>query len=120
MTKRVLVAEDDAFLTRMYKMNLEDAGFKPEIVHDGKAAIASMDESQPDLMVLDLLMPDTDGFTVLEHYSKKKYSFPVLVLTNLSQDVDKNRCLELGAKDFFVKSDVDIDDFVAKVQEMLA
>ncbi len=117
MPKKILIAEDDSFLIKMYKLNLgavED--FAVTVAMNGEEAITQLDAEQPDLLILDILMPKKDGFGVLEHCKEKGYTMPILILTNLSQDVDKEKCMELGAKDYYVKSDMDVDDLVDMVK----
>jgi len=109
MSKKILIAEDDAFLVKMYKLELEGAGYEIEVAENGKLAIASLEKVKPDLLLLDLLMPETDGFEVLEHIREKGYTFPVVVLSNLSQEIDKEKCKALGARDYFVKSDMELE-----------
>ena len=120
MTKTVLVAEDDEFLIEMYQLNLEQLGIDVQLVQNGKEAIDLIDHSQPDLLVLDLLMPQIDGFGVLEHIRTKKYQFPIVVLSNLNEEADEKRCLELGVQEYFVKSDMELDDLIAKVKEYMS
>ena len=117
--KKVLITEDDQFLIKMYKLNLEQEGIEIDIAKNGEEAIAAMDKEQPSLLLLDLLMPKVDGFSVLEHYKEKAYDFPVIILSNLSQDVDREKCKELGAKDYFVKSDTDIEELVNMVKKYI-
>ena len=119
MNRKILIAEDDPFLTKMYALNLQAENTDIEIVGNGELAIIAMDKKQPDILLLDLLMPKVDGFAVLEHIKKKQYRFPVIVLSNLSQEIDQKRCTQLGAKDYFVKSDMDLDELSKKVQEMM-
>ena len=117
MSKKILIAEDDQFLNKMYKLHFEDnEDYEVDTVHNGEEALKKIEESAPDLLILDLLMPKMDGFTVLEKL-QGKLDFPVIILTNLSQKADEARCKELGASDFFVKSDVDLDDLSAKVKK---
>lgn len=120
MSKKILVAEDDQFLIKMYKINLEQEGLEITIAKNGEEAIAEMDKDQPALLILDLLMPKVDGFAVLEHVKEKGYTFPVIILSNLSQEVDQKKCEELGAVGYFVKSDTDIEDLVKKVKSYLS
>lgn len=117
--KRILIAEDEEFIANLYKINLEKHDVTVDVVPEGKAAIASIEQSPPDLLLLDLLMPDTDGFQVLEHIRKQGHTFPVVILTNLSQDIDKKKCQELGAADFFVKSDLSVEELWGKLQQYL-
>ena len=117
--KTILITEDDEFLTQMYKIQLEAEGFIIEIALNGEDALKQIDAKQPDLLLLDLLLPAVDGFEVLEHIQKKKYKFPIVILTNLGQDVDKKKCMELGATDYLVKSQVDTKELVEKLKKYL-
>ncbi|MBP9773539.1 MAG: response regulator [Candidatus Peribacteraceae bacterium] len=108
MSKYILVAEDDQLLRKLYGINLQASGRELEIAENGELAIRAIEKRQPDLLLLDLLMPIVDGFGVLKFIQQKAYKFPVIVLSNLAQDVDMKKCLELGAKDFFVKGDMDL------------
>ncbi len=89
------------------------------VAENGEEAIAAMDESQPDLLLLDLLMPKKDGYAVLNHVKGKAYAFPVIIMSNLSDELDKEKCLSLGAKDFFIKSDMDEDELWPTIQKYL-
>lgn len=117
MSKRILIAEDDAFLVKMYQLELQEAGYEIEIAKDGQKAIDSITKKEPDLLLLDLLMPDVDGFGVLTHIQKKGYKFPVIVLSNLSQEIDKEKCKALGARDYFVKSDMELDQLATLIKK---
>lgn len=108
MSKHILVAEDDQLLRKLYSINLQASDRELEIVENGQQAIDSIEKRQPDLLLLDLLMPVVDGFGVLQFIRQKRYAFPVIVLSNLAQDVDQQKCMNLGAKDFFVKGDMDL------------
>lgn len=121
MPKKILIAEDDHFLVKMYKLQLEDgiADITVEIALNGQEAIDSLKKELPDLLLLDLLMPEVDGFHVLEYIKKEKLQLPVVILSNLSQDVDKEKCIALGAKDYFVKSDMDLDELSDKIKKFL-
>ena len=103
---QILVAEDDKALSMVHRILFEDMGITAKFVENGEEAIAAIERQQPSLLLLDLLMPKKDGFTVLKHIQAKGYAFPVVVLTNLSSEGDKQECMRLGAKDVFVKSEV--------------
>lgn len=117
--KRILIAEDDQFLNKMYRLNLEQEGWDVEIVNNGKKAIEAIEKDAPDVLLLDLLMPKVDGFAVLEHIRIKKHKFPVIIMSNLSQEIDQTKCKELGAKDYFVKSDMDLEELSKKISTYL-
>ena len=113
---RILIVEDNPKLLKMNKATLEKAGFEVETALNGEEAIEIMDKKKIDLLLLDLLIPKVNGFGVMVHVREKKYLFPIIVLTNLSQKIDKKQCKELGATDFLVKSDTDLPDLVEKVK----
>ena len=119
MTQTVLVAEDDAFFRETIQLALEEQGLTVITAKHGGEAIETLDRSQPDLLLLDLLMPHTDGFAVLSHIHAKGYKFPVVILSNLSDDIDNEKCFSLGAKDYFIKSDMDEDELWPKIQKHL-
>ena len=120
MAKTILIAEDDSFLVKMLKLNLEEIeDVNVAIAANGEIAIEKIDESLPDLLLLDLLMPKIDGFSVLEHIKEKGLDVPIVILSNLSQEIDQKKCNELGCKDYFVKSDMDVDELVKKLQTYL-
>lgn len=115
----VLIAENEVILAKMYKFNIEQAGLNTAIAMDGQEAIDALDKSQPDLLILDLLMPKVDGFGVLEYIRKKKYTFPVIVLSNLNQAIDKAKCQEFNVAEYFVKSELAIAKLIEKIQELV-
>lgn len=120
MTK-VLIAEDAAFIADLYKANLESEGMSVSVAKDGKDAIKRLQKAAPDVMLLDLLMPEVDGFAVLEWMKERKGPrIPVVVLTNLSQKMSQKRCKELGAADFVVKSDVEVEELMAIIRRCIA
>ena len=91
------------------------------MVEDGAKLMDALRKKKPDLVILDLIMPLVDGFSVLEQIKAdpKLRGIKVLVATNLGQEEDMKRCINLGAKDYFVKSDVSISEMVDKVQLLL-
>lgn len=114
--KHILICDDDPFLTEMYALSLTKPHVHIAIVHNGKDAIAAVEKQTPDIMLLDLLMPVMDGFHFLEERAKRGWTFPVIVLSNVSQEEDTKRCLENGATDFFPKSETDLEKLQKKVE----
>ncbi len=120
MSKRILLAEDEAFLKETIQLELEANGADVQAVMNGEEAIEAIDARQPDLLLLDLLMPKKDGYGVLQHIREKGYTFPVIILSNLSNEIDRDKCLALGAKDYFIKSDMDEDELWPKILQYLS
>jgi len=110
MTKRILVAEDDVFLGETICLALQENGAEARLARNGEEAVSLLDAEQPDLLLLDLIMPKKDGLHVLRHVRDKGYTFPIIILSNLSSDMDSQKCFSLGAQDYLVKSDMDEND----------
>ena len=119
MPQSLLIAEDDPFMSKMYRLNLQEEGFEVSIAADGQETIAAIEKQKPNLLLLDLLMPNVDGFEVLKHIKTKGYTFPIIILSNLSQEIDQQKCKELGVKDYFVKSEMDLADLSSTVKKYL-
>jgi len=119
--KKVLVVEDDQFLANAYKLKLTKSGFEVTIAFDGVEALQSMRESVPDVVLLDLIMPNIDGFACLDEMQKheKLRNIPVIVASNLGQKEDIDRAKALGAVDFIIKSNVSIEEIVQKVKSIV-
>ena len=117
--KTLLIAEDDAFLTKVYRKNLEQEGLQILTAADGQEAIDIIDAKQPDLLILDLLLPKVKGVGVLEHVRAKGYTFPVIILSNVNQEADRKECESLGIAHYFVKGDTSIQKVKDKVHEIL-
>ncbi|OGH58921.1 MAG: hypothetical protein A2725_04205 [Candidatus Magasanikbacteria bacterium RIFCSPHIGHO2_01_FULL_33_34] len=119
MAKKILVAEDEKPMARALELKLNNSGFETTVVHDGDQAIKALLKEKYDLLLLDLIMPVKDGFVVLEEIKKEKISVPVIVSTNLSQDEDAKKAKDLGAVDYFVKSDTSISKVVEYIKRVV-
>ncbi len=107
--KYVLIAEDDLFLSRMMEKALADKGVKTAVVHDGAQTVKTISAKAPDLLLLDLLMPTIDGYGVLKHLQETKADFPIVIVSNVSDRNDQEKCKKLGCRAYLVKSDMDDD-----------
>lgn len=116
---RILIAEDNVNLLRMNKLAMKKAGFEVASAKNGKEAIAIMDRKKIDVCLLDLLMPKVNGFGVMAHARKRKYRFPIVVLTNLDGEMDRKTCKKLGAADVLVKSETDLPAIIEKVRTVV-
>lgn len=122
MTKnRILIAEDEEFLALALKDNLETEGYLVDVAANGDEAVAFVRKNRPSLILLDLLMPKKDGFYVLEEVKKNPEwkLIPIVVLSNLGGDAEIKRAFEMGADDYFVKSQHPIEEVIEKVHEYL-
>lgn len=117
MAKRILVVEDDAALGRVLCDNLTFAGFQVEWARDGAAAVRSVRTSTPDLILLDVMLPDRSGFELCG-VLRKGADTPLVMLTARGQKADKVRGLELGADDYVTKP-FHIEELLARIQAVL-
>ncbi len=121
MGKKIVLADDEQFITIAYRDGLVRAGFTVYIARDGDEAIELVNKTMPDIILLDIIMPRMNGFEVLKvlKADPKLAKIPVVVLSNLSQDVDAKEALRLGATNFYVKSDLSLEDLIGKIHEQL-
>ncbi len=118
---KILLVEDDVALASVYRSRLELEGFNLREVNDGEQALAAAKEFQPDLILLDAMMPKISGFDVLDilRNTPETTNIKVVMLTALSQPKDKERAESLGVDDYLVKSQVVIGDVVDRVKHHL-
>lgn len=121
MTK-VLIVDDDAFLLDMYALKFKESGFEVYIAQNGEEALAKSKTMNPDVILLDIVMPKMDGFDVLRALKKDSLApnAAIVMLTNLGQKEDVDRGLKLGANDYIVKAHFTPSEVVAKVKGLLA
>jgi DNA-binding response OmpR family regulator len=100
--RRILVVDDEERMVRFIRMNLEHDGFQVAEAFNGKQAIQKLRDTTPDLILLDVMMPDIDGFEVLETI-REGSNVPVIMLTAKGEEDDRVRGLELGADDYITK-----------------
>ncbi|MEK7148533.1 MAG: response regulator [Patescibacteria group bacterium] len=120
--KKVLIAEDDEHISKVYEIKLAKEGFATSLARDGEEAVAKITAEKPDIVLLDLMLPKKDGFGVLEDIKKNPAlaNIPIIVLSNLGQKSDQDRTLALGAKEYLVKVDNPIQDVIDKVKGYLS
>ncbi len=121
---KILLVEDDLFLSSLLKNRLEKEKFEVLAAHDGDEALKLLRDSKPDLILLDIILPGKSGFEVLEEMKadpqlRDKVKIPVVIISNLGQESDLERGRELGVVDYFVKARISIDDLVKKVDGYL-
>lgn len=117
----VLIVEDEEFLAKTLEDNLVSEGFEIDLAMDGEKALEKIEKNKPNLILLDLLLPGKDGFYILGQIKQNPEwkLIPVIVLSNLGDDTDIKKALELGADDYFVKSQHPIQEVVDKVKKYL-
>ena len=118
---KVLWVEDDAFLSDLVAMKLEQEGCTALYAKDGKEALDILKTEVPDIILLDLVLPGMSGFDILEAIKSNPSlkEIPVIVLSNLGQQEDIDRVMRLGAKKHLIKAEHDLDDIVAEILAVL-
>lgn len=117
-TLTLLIIEDDASLATMYWRLFEKEGFKIIVAHDGEEGLKLAIDNTPSAILLDNLLPKINGLEVLGQLKKneKTKSIPVLVLSNLAEATEKERALELGAKDYLTKAGQPPEEIVNRIK----
>lgn len=103
MVKTILVVEDEVSIATLLQYNLEQAGFKVLLAHDGKVGLDLAIDKVPDLILLDLMLPTLDGMEVCKELRSLKKNIPIIMLTARDDEFDKVLGLELGADDYMTK-----------------
>ena len=103
MGRRVLVVDDEKNIVDILKFNLEREGYEVLCAYDGGEALEQVREGKPDLVLLDVMLPVMEGFSVLERIRKTDKLTPVIMLTAREEERDKVLGLEIGADDYIVK-----------------
>ncbi|MBU0577122.1 response regulator [Patescibacteria group bacterium] len=114
---KILIAEDDPSLAKAVSFALTEAGFIVEVAVNGKEALKKVKNNSYDLILLDLIMPERTGFEVLHELQLLGITTPAIVYSNMFEEISKEEALKLGAKDYFAKAKVSLDDIVEKVKK---
>jgi DNA-binding response OmpR family regulator len=114
---RIVTADDDPQLLRLITRNLEFEGYEVTTASDGALALAEIERSAPDLVLLDVMMPKMDGFTVCQRV-REFSSVPIIIVTARGQDQDKVKGLDLGADDYLTKP-FSVEELLARVRAVL-
>ncbi len=115
---RILIAEDEKDMAMGLRDNLQFEGYEVVIAEDGEAAMKAVDEHNPDLVLLDIMMPKLDGLEVCKRIREAGYMIPILMLTAKSQEIDIVRGLEVGADDYVTKP-FNVRELLARIKAAL-
>jgi DNA-binding response OmpR family regulator len=119
--QKILIIEDDRSLQAALVETLAQDGYETTSAFDGEEGLQKAQSENPNLILLDLILPKKDGFEVLaEIKNGPSKNIPVLILTNLEEIDNVQRALDLGAKTFMVKSDFSLKDIIEKIKENLS
>lgn len=119
--EKILIVDDDLMISDMYLLKFRESGFEAEAASDGKTAVQMIEKDQPDVVLLDIVMPQMDGFDVLREISKKNLAKKpkVILLTNVGQKEDVEKGMSLGAVEYIIKANFTPSEVVEKVKAVL-
>lgn len=119
--KSILLVEDDPFIVDIYTTKLKELGFSVEVAEDGEEALRKLKEKRPDLMVLDIVLPNIDGWELLKKIRDELdlKNLKIVVLSNLSQKAEVEKSLEFGVLKYFIKAHFTPSEVVEEVKKIL-
>ncbi|AIA76302.1 MAG: response regulator transcription factor [Vreelandella alkaliphila] len=117
---KVLVVDDEPNIVLSLEFLMEQAGFQVVTAYDGEAALERINDSAPDLLLLDISLPGISGFDVLEHLRRSEATaqLPVIMLTAHGRDIEREKGLALGADDYITKP-FSTQSLIEKVKSLL-
>ena len=120
MKKKIMIIEDDKSLQDIYTINFEAAGYEVLLEGDGLSGISEVVEKMPDIILLDVMMPNMDGFAFLKAMKENtSVVIPIVVCSNLSDEETKERALTSGATAVLLKVNYSGKELVGKIEEIL-
>ena len=121
MKTKILIIEDDQFLREFLFKKLSEENFEVLAAKEGKEGVELAKKEKPDLILLDLILPEKNGYEVLEDLKKNPLTseIPVLVLSNLGQKEEIEEAFRKGAKDYLVKAYFSLEEIVSKIRLLL-
>lgn len=121
MTK-IAIIEDDQTISQMYRMKFEAEGFDVKMAHDGRQGVAVVKSMRPDIVLLDLQMPEMDGAEALAEIRAHSWgeNIPVIILTNMGEEESPASLKTLNVSSYIVKADLTPSQVVARVKDTLA
>lgn len=119
--KRILIVEDEDFLVDMYRLKFEQTGFEVLTAKNGKQGLELGIKEKPDLILLDIVLPEMDGYEILAELKKNKEAaeIPVLIFSNLGQKSEISRGIKLGADAYVVKANYTPEQLIKHVKKLI-
>jgi len=119
--KNILLVEDDPFLADIYTTKLKEAGFSVEVASDGKECLERLKVKMPNLLLLDIVLPQVDGWEILRAVKQdEKYKdLKVIILSNLGQKSEVQKGLEMGADRYMIKAHYTPGEVVEEIKKIL-
>lgn len=119
---KILIIEDDRYISKMYQLKLSLEGYDVQVADNGRTGVDKVKEFMPDIILLDILMPELDGFEVLQIIKSEEATkaIPVLIMSNLGQEDHIQKGMEMGAIGYIVKSQFTPSKVVENIKEVLS
>ena len=113
---KILIVEDEKAISNLIRLSLKNVGYTCDVAYDGNAALDKIDETVYDLILLDIMLPEVDGFELMEYI--KPLGVPVIFLTAMDASQDRVKGLKMGAEDYIVKP-FEVAELIARVEVVL-
>jgi len=119
--KTILLVEDDPFLIDIYVTQLERAGYKVEVAADGEIALSKIKKLEPDLLILDIILPKVDGWEFLKtiRQDARLKQLKVIILSNLGQKEEVEKGFDFGVVKYFIKAEYTPKEVVEEIKKIL-
>jgi DNA-binding response OmpR family regulator len=118
--EKILLIEDDPFLTDIYTTKFKEAGFDIESIDDGNGALEKIKASNPDLVVLDIVLPNQDGWEILRGIKASGLNgVKVIVISNLGQKDEVEKGLKMGAVKYLIKAHYTPQEIIEEIKEII-
>ncbi|MDD4062390.1 MAG: response regulator [Candidatus Pacebacteria bacterium] len=119
MSKKILIIDDDEILADVLRNKLEENGFIVSVAYNGVDGLSIIKKENPDIILLDIVMPKMGGFEVMEELQKDGIKIPIIIVSNSGQPVEIDLAQKLGAKDWLVKTDFDPKEVLEKILKQI-
>lgn len=119
MALKILIVEDERPIAKALQLKLTSSGYEATVAADGMQAISELEKNKFDLILLDLIMPNLDGFGFLDAIKRKPNLPPIIVSSNLSQQEDIDKAKSKGAVGYYVKSNTPLSAIIQQINQYL-
>lgn len=115
---KILLIEDDSLIVKIYTTRLKADGYEIVSAEDGEKGLEVAQQEKPDLILLDVMMPKVDGFTVIQtlRADEQFKNTPIIMYSNLAQEAESKRAIEVGATEFITKANISPTELVNKIK----
>ena len=117
--KKILLVEDDPFLVDIYTTKLREEDFEVVVADDGDKALELVEKEKPDLVLLDIVLPNKDGWEILKEVKTKNKKIKVIILSNLGQKEEVEKGMRLGAEKYLIKSNFTPSEVVEEIKKLI-